>query len=291
MRRRPRRTGQQSLLRVLGVLVAVLLPAGTIVYLFLFKMMSFMQSRLGPMEAGPVRLDAAVRRGRQVAAEGGHRPRAAPTRGIFKLAPLIVLRRTFLLVRRSCRSGPTPCFANFDAGIFYALAVSSISRARHPHRRLGVGQQVLAARRPAGRRPADRLRAADGARRRRRRHPGRHAEPAAASSSPRTTARSSAGTASATRTSSPSSSASCIFMIAVQAELTQTPFDMPIAESELVAGLHDRVLRLPLPASSSSPSSPPPACSPLIAATLFLGGWGVPFSWFGWTRSTTSPTG
>ena len=38
----------QSLLRVLGGLVAVLLPAGTIVYLFLFKMMSFMQSRLGP---------------------------------------------------------------------------------------------------------------------------------------------------------------------------------------------------------------------------------------------------
>ena len=43
----------QSLLRVLGGTVAVLLPAGTIVYLFLFKMMSFMQSRLGPMEAGP----------------------------------------------------------------------------------------------------------------------------------------------------------------------------------------------------------------------------------------------
>ncbi len=42
-----------SLLRVVGGLVAVLLPAGGIVYLFLFKMMSFMQSRLGPMEAGP----------------------------------------------------------------------------------------------------------------------------------------------------------------------------------------------------------------------------------------------
>ena len=43
----------QSLLRVLGGIAAVLLPAGTIVYVFLFKMMSFMQSRLGPMEAGP----------------------------------------------------------------------------------------------------------------------------------------------------------------------------------------------------------------------------------------------
>ena len=31
----------------------VILPAGAFVYVFLFKMMSFMQSRLGPMEAGP----------------------------------------------------------------------------------------------------------------------------------------------------------------------------------------------------------------------------------------------
>ena len=44
---------QQSILRSIGVLVAVLLPAGTFVYLFLFKAISFMQSRLGPNEAGP----------------------------------------------------------------------------------------------------------------------------------------------------------------------------------------------------------------------------------------------
>ena len=43
----------QSLLRVLGVIVAVLAVAGTFVYVYLFKMVSFMQSRLGPMEAGP----------------------------------------------------------------------------------------------------------------------------------------------------------------------------------------------------------------------------------------------
>jgi NADH-quinone oxidoreductase subunit H len=40
---------QQSILKTLLVLAAVLLPAGTFVYLFLFKMVSFMQSRLGPM--------------------------------------------------------------------------------------------------------------------------------------------------------------------------------------------------------------------------------------------------
>ena len=79
---------------------------------------------------------------------------------------------------------------------------------RHPHGRLGVGQQVLAHRRPARRRPAHRLRAADGARRRRRGHPGRHAEPAGHRRPPSPTARSSASAASATRSSSPSSSAS-----------------------------------------------------------------------------------
>ncbi len=40
----------------------------------------------------------------------------------------------------------------------------------------------------------------------------------------------------ATPTSSPSSSASCVFLIATQAELTQPPFDMPVAESEIVTG-------------------------------------------------------
>ncbi len=44
---------QQTIIRVVVGLVAVLIPAGTLVYVYLFKMMSFMQSRLGPMEAGP----------------------------------------------------------------------------------------------------------------------------------------------------------------------------------------------------------------------------------------------
>ena len=44
---------QQTGIRVGAGLAAVLLIAGTLVYLHLFKLVSFMQSRLGPMEAGP----------------------------------------------------------------------------------------------------------------------------------------------------------------------------------------------------------------------------------------------
>ena len=87
----------QSLLRVLGGLVAVLLPAGTIVYVFLFKMMSFMQSRLGPMEAGPygsMQLFAEVGKWLQ---KEDIVPERADAR-IFKMAPVIVLLSTFLLV-------------------------------------------------------------------------------------------------------------------------------------------------------------------------------------------------
>jgi NADH-quinone oxidoreductase subunit H len=73
-----------------------------------------------------------------------------------------------------------------------------------------------------------------------------------------------------------------IFMIAVQAELTQTPFDMPIAESELVSGYMTeysgfRFLIFFIAEFATA------GVFALIASVLFLGGWGVPFSWFGWT--------
>jgi NADH-quinone oxidoreductase subunit H len=87
----------QSLLRVLGGLVAVLLPAGTIVYLFLFKMMSFMQSRLGPMEAGPYgSLQLVAEVGKWLQKEDIQPERA--DKPIFKMAPIVVLMSTFLLV-------------------------------------------------------------------------------------------------------------------------------------------------------------------------------------------------
>jgi len=73
-----------------------------------------------------------------------------------------------------------------------------------------------------------------------------------------------------------------VFMIAVQAELTQTPFDMPIAESELVSGYMTeysgfRFLIFFIGEFATA------GVFAMIASILFLGGWGVPFSWFGWT--------
>ncbi len=67
-----------------------------------------------------------------------------------------------------------------------------------------------------------------------------------------------------------------IFMVAMQAELTQTPFDMPIAESELVAGYITEYsgLRFLLFFIGEFASA---GAFAALAATLFLGGWSVPF--------------
>ena len=98
---------QQTILRSVGVLVAVLLPAGTLVYVFLFKMMSFMQSRLGPMEAGPygsMQLLAEV--GKWIQKEDIVPWRA--DRRLFALAPVRGGGVGLPHLRRRCRSAPTP---------------------------------------------------------------------------------------------------------------------------------------------------------------------------------------
>jgi NADH-quinone oxidoreductase subunit H len=268
----------QSLLRVLGGLVAVLLPAGTIVYLFLFKMMSFMQSRLGPMEAGPygsLQLVAEVGKWMQkedIAPDNADKP-------IFKAAPLVVLVSTFLLVA-VIPFGPDAYFTNFETGIFYGLAVASLSV-------LGIliagwasanKYSLLGGLRAAGQLIAYEL--------------------------PMVLATLGvviqAGTMNLQGIVAAQNEGSIfgidwignpfiftqivgflIFMIAVQAELTQPPFDMPIAESELVSGYMTeytgfRFLIFFIAEFATA------GVFALIASVLFLGGWGVPFAWFDW---------
>ena len=117
---------QETGLRSLGILAAVLLPAGTFVYLFLFKMVSFMQSRLGPMESGPFgSLQLLAEVGKFIQKEDIVPEQA--DRKLFKLAPYLVVS-TVLLVYLAVPFGPQMTFVtNFEGGIFYVLAVSSIS--------------------------------------------------------------------------------------------------------------------------------------------------------------------
>jgi NADH-quinone oxidoreductase subunit H len=269
----------QSLLRVLGGLVAVLLPAGTIVYVFLFKMMSFMQSRLGPMEAGP-------QGSLQLFAEVGkwlQKEDIQPTNAdkpVFKMAPIIVLMSTFLLVV-VVPFGPDAWFTNLETGIFYALAVSSISV-------LGILM--------AGWSSANKYSLLGGL---------RAAGQLIAYELPMVLAVMGvviqAGTMNLQEIVVAQNAGSMfgidtfgnpyvitqfvgfiVFMIAIQAELTQAPFDMPIAESELVSGYMTeysgfRFLIFFIGEFATA------GVFAMIASTLFLGGWGVPFSWFGWT--------
>ena len=269
----------QSLLRVLGGTVAVLLPAGTIVYLFLFKMMSFMQSRLGPMEAGPygsMQLFAEVGKWLQ---KEDILPEKADKR-IFKMAPLIVLVSTFLLVA-VVPFGPDAYFTDFDAGVFYMLAVSSIST-------LGIliagwssanKYSLLGGLRAAGQLIAYELPmvlAVLGV-----------VIQAETMNMQGIVLRQNAGEMFGwDGLGNPYILTQflgfAIFMIAVQAELTQAPFDMPIAESELVSGYMTeysgfRFLIFFIAEFATA------GVFALIASVLFLGGWGVPFSWFGWT--------
>jgi NADH-quinone oxidoreductase subunit H len=268
----------QTLLRVLGGILAVLLPAGTIVYLFLFKMMSFMQSRLGPMEAGPygsMQLFAEV--GKWLQKEDITPERADRT--IFKLAPLVVLSSTFLLVA-VVPFGPDAWFTNFEAGVFYMLAVSSISV-------LGILM--------AGWSSANKYSLLGGL---------RAAGQLIAYELPMVLAVVGvviqAGTMNLQGIVEAQNAGEIfgwnglgnpylltqivgfvIFMIAVQAELTQAPFDMPIAESELVSGYMTeysgfRFLTFFIAEFATA------GVFSLIASVLFLGGWGVPFAWFGW---------
>ena len=103
----------------------MLLPTGALVYLFLFKMMSFMQSRLGPMEAGPYgQLQLLAEFGKFLQKEDIFPSKA--DRFVFAAAPFVVLVSTFMLVL-VLPAGPDTHFIDLNTGIYFAMAVSSIS--------------------------------------------------------------------------------------------------------------------------------------------------------------------
>ena len=66
-----------------------------------------------------------------------------------------------------------------------------------------------------------------------------------------------------------------IFMIAAQAELTQTPFDMPVAETELVGGFHIEYTGFRFLLFFMAEFGTAFAFAAL-ASVMFLGGWWIP---------------
>jgi len=241
--------------------------------------MSFMQSRLGPMEAGP-------QGSLQLFAEVGkwlQKEDIQPTNAdkpVFKMAPIIVLMSTFLLVV-VVPFGPDAWFTNLETGIFYALAVSSISV-------LGIlmagwssanKYSLLGGLRAAGQLIAYELPMVLAVM-------GVVIQAGTMNLQEIVVAQNAGSIFGISTFGNPYVITQfvgfIVFMIAIQAELTQAPFDMPIAESELVSGYMTeysgfRFLIFFIGEFATA------GVFAMIASTLFLGGWGVPFSWFGWT--------
>jgi NADH-quinone oxidoreductase subunit H len=263
---------QETVIRLVLAVVAVLIPAGLTVYLYLFKMVSFMQSRLGPMEAGPygsMQLLAEV--GKSLQKEDLIPSRADAT--VYKLAPYLVLVSTFLLVL-VVPFGPDAYFADLDVGVFFALAVGSVSVVGILMAGWASGSKysLLGGLRAAGQLIAYEL-------------PLLLAVIGVVIQ---------AGTLNLQLIVEAQATGEIfgwgalgnpyiltqfvgfvIFMIAVQAELTQTPFDMPVAESELVSGYMTeysgfRFLMFFIGEFATA------AVFAFLASVLFLGGWAVP---------------
>jgi NADH-quinone oxidoreductase subunit H len=263
---------QQTVLRSVGMLVAVLIPAGTLVYVFLFKMMSFMQSRLGPMEAGPygsMQLLAEV--GKWIQKEDIVPWRA--DRRLFAMAPYIVVASVFLVLA-AVPFGPDAWFTNLDVGIFYVLAVASISvigiliagwSSANKYSLLGglrAAGQLIAYELPmvlavvgvviqAGTLNLQQIVAAQ--------HEGEIFGIGAIGNPFIFT----------------QLIGFFIFVVAMQAELAQAPFDMPIAESELVSGYMTEYSGMRFLLFFIAEFATAGAFA-AVAATLFLGGWAVP---------------
>jgi NADH-quinone oxidoreductase subunit H len=264
---------QQSVLREVAVLVFVILGAGTFVIAFLFKMMSYMQSRLGPMEAGPhgtLQLLAEV--GKWLQKEDLVPEKADPP--LFKMAPFIVMASTFLLVV-VMPFGPDAYFTDLDTGIFLAMGLSSVSV---------IGILI------AGWASANKYSLIGGL---------RAAGQLIAYELPMVLAIVGvviqAGTLNLQGIVAAQNEGEIfgfgglgnpfiltqlvgflVFLTASQAELTQTPFDMPVAESEIVTGYMTEYsgIRFLLFFIAEFATA---AVFSALAATMFLGGWAIPF--------------
>jgi NADH-quinone oxidoreductase subunit H len=268
--------GWGTTLAIKAIIVLAIVPLTALIlgYVFLLKMMSHMQSRLGPMDPG------GFHGWYQLIGDGLKFMQkedimtAEADRRVFALAPAIVVLSTFL-VFVVIPAGPRLVVAPLDVGIFYALAVSSLSV-------IGVLM--------AGWASANKF-ALLGAL--------RAAAQLIAYELPLVLAVVGvviqAGTMNLQGIVHAQQGGSifgwsglgqpyiltqfigfALFMIAAQAELTQPPFDMPVAESELVAGYMVEYTGFRFLFFFIGEFGTAFAFAAL-AATMFLGGWSVPW--------------
>ncbi|HET9771625.1 MAG TPA: complex I subunit 1 family protein, partial [Acidimicrobiia bacterium] len=265
-----------------GLIVAIktaivlsIIPAGALIlgYVFLLKMMSHMQSRLGPMDPGGFHgWFQLIGDGIKFIQKEDIIPAQADKR-VFAAAPVVVLISTFLLYI-VVPAGPRLVVADLDVGVFYALAVSSLSVIGILMAGWGSANKyaLLGALRAAAQLIAYEL-------------PLVLAVVGVVIQ---------AGTMSLQGIVGVQQNAEIfgidffgfpfiltqglgfiIFLIAAQAELTQTPFDMPVAESELVAGYMVEYTGFRFLFFFMGEFGTAFAFAG-IAATLFLGGWSIP---------------
>jgi len=275
--------GWGTTLAIKTVIVLAIVPLTALIlgYVFLLKMMSHMQSRLGPMDPGGFHgWYQLIGDGIKFLQKEDITPAEADKR-VFALAPAIVVLSTFL-VFVVVPAGPRIAVASLDSkpmfdgvGVFYALAVSSLSV-------IGVlmagwassnKYALLGALRAAAQLIAYEL--------------------------PLVLAI--VGVVIQTGTMSLQGIVFwqqsgeifgwggigfpliltqfvgfALFMVAAQAELTQPPFDMPVAESELVAGYMVEYTGFRFLFFFIGEFGTAFAFAAL-AATLFLGGWSTPW--------------
>jgi len=267
--------GWGTTMAIKTLVILMIIPLGALIlgYTFLLKMMSHMQSRLGPMDPGGFHgWFQLVGDGLKFLQKEDIMPDQADRR-VFAAAPAVVVLSTFL-VFAVIPMGPDLVVKELDVGVFYALAVSSLSV-------IGVLMAgwasankfaLIGALRAAGQLIAYEL-------------PLILAVVGVVMQAGTMNLQ---GIVYAQRDGSMFGIEAlgqpfiltqfigfALFLVAAQAELTQTPFDMPVAESELVSGYMVEYTGFRFLFFFIGEFGTAFAFSAL-AATLFLGGWSIP---------------
>jgi NADH-quinone oxidoreductase subunit H len=255
--------------------VLAIIPAGALIlgYVFLLKMMSHMQSRLGPMDPGGFHgWFQLIGDGIKFIQKEDIIPAEADRR-VFMAAPVVVLISTFLLYI-VVPAGPRLVVSDLNMGVFYALAVSSLSVIGILMAGWGSANKyaLLGALRAAAQLIAYELPLVLAV-------VGVVIQAGSMSLQDIVHFQQDGSIFGWSGLGFPLILTQIlgflIFLIAAQAELTQTPFDMPVAESELVAGYMVEYTGFRFLFFFMGEFGTAFAFAG-IAATLFLGGWSIP---------------